>query len=375
MMMTVIAFCLLVPIIGVIALRRGSVLARYYFVAWMSYPLLVGVYVLCMAGIVPTNYDTLNSLRTGSAIQAVLMSFALAYYISELRLKKSSLQTALYDELENEVTQMSKTTRALSKGNYQIRSTAAPDSRLASLAEDFNHLADALESAKSQRERWLSDISHELRTPLTVFKGSLESMKNGIMPVNSVSLQQLIDESSRVNRLVNDLHDLSLLESEEMSFNSENMPLEPIIRGVITRYRGALNAKSISVSIRAESSPLIVYVDVDRLNQVFVNLIVNTLKYTNSPGELSIMLNQVGDKVLIRWMDSEPGVNVEDLVHLFERLYRADASRNRKNGGAGLGLSLSHAIIVKSGGTMMAMPSPLGGIQIDITLPIESHCD
>ncbi len=96
MMVTVIAFCLLLPVVGVVAWRKGSPLAKSYFVAWMSYPLLVGVYVMCMAGIIPTNYDTLNSLRTGSTIQAVLMSFALAYYISELRLKKSSLQVRVF---------------------------------------------------------------------------------------------------------------------------------------------------------------------------------------------------------------------------------------------------------------------------------------
>ena len=374
-MMTVVAFCLLVPVIGVVALKRGSLLARYYFIAWMSYPLLVGVYVLCMAGIIPTNYDTLNSLRTGSAIQAVLMSFALAYYISELRMKKSSLQTALYDELEFEVSQMSTTTRALSRGDYQVRGIVESDSRLASLAEDFNHLADALEDAKFQRERWLSDISHELRTPLTVFKGSLESMQNGIMPVNPESLQALIDESSRINRLVNDLHDLSLLESKEMSLEPDNTLLEPIIRGVISRHRDAFNEKSIAVSIRAEDSTLEAYVDADRINQVFVNLIVNTLKYTNSPGELSIMLNRVGDKILIRWMDSEPGVNVKDLAHLFDRLYRTDTSRNRKSGGAGLGLSLCLARIEKSGGTIVALPSALGGVQIDLTLPQAPESD
>lgn len=371
MMVTVIAFCLLLPVLGVVAWRRGSPLAKSYFVAWMSYPVLVGVYVLCMAGVVPTNYDTLNSLRVGSMIQAVLMSFALAYYISELRLKKSSLQRALYDELENQIDQMSQTTRALSQGKHGVRSSIDPGARLGSLAQDFNSLADALEEAQAQRERWLADISHELRTPLTVFRGSLESMQHGVIPVNATSLQRLIDESNRINRLVDDLHDLSLLESQEMRFHPEMVELNTIIDRVISSHKEELNAKSISVRVTAEALSMWVYVDVDRITQVFINMMANTIKYTDAPGELSILLNQVGDHLLIRWMDSAPGVKAEDLANLFTRLYRADLSRNRKTGGAGLGLSLSRAIITQSGGTISAMPSPLGGVQIDITLPTQ----
>lgn len=369
MIVTIMAFCLLLPILGVIAWRRGSLLAKSYFIAWMSYPILVGVYVLCMSGIIPTTYDTLNSLRTGSTIQAVLMSFALAYYISELRLKKSSLQVALYDELENQIDQISETTKALSQGNYEIRSHIDLNTRLGSLAQDFNTMAEALENAQSQRERWLADISHELRTPLTVFRGSLESMKNGIIPINPESFQHLMDESSRINRLVDDLHDLSLLESQEMRFEPAIININNVIERVLENHKEALNAKSISVSIKTEKKSMPVYADEDRITQVFINLVSNTMKYTDSPGELSIIINQVGDKLLIRWMDSKPGVKEEDTKRLFSRLYRADQSRNRKHGGAGLGLSLSYAIMVNSGGSMTAARSPLGGVQIDLTLP------
>ncbi len=158
-----------------------------------------------------------------------------------------------------------------------------------------------------------------------------------------------------------------------MRFNPEFIEIVPIIERLISSHKEGLNEKSISVSIKAETPSITAYIDIDRMTQVFINLLANTLKYTDSQGELSIMINQVSDKILIRWMDSEPGVKAEDLVHLFTRLYRADPSRNRKNGGAGLGLSLSRAIIVNSGGTMTAMPSPLGGIQIDITLPASGN--
>tara|TARA_R110002072_G_scaffold2280_1_gene18807 strand:+ start:12392 stop:14527 length:2136 start_codon:yes stop_codon:yes gene_type:complete len=373
MMVTVIAFCLLLPILGVVAWRRGSTLAKSYFVAWMSYPVLVGVYVLCMAGIVPTNYDTLNSLRVGSTIQAVLMSFALAYYISELRLKKTSLQRALYDELESQIDQMSQTTRALSQGDYNVRSSIDYDARLGSLAQDFNSLADALEDAQSQRERWLADISHELRTPLTVFRGSLESMQTGVIPVNSTSLQLLIDESNRINRLVDDLHDLSLLESQEMRFHPVMVEINIVIESVISSHSKELASKPIRVSVKAEKPAISVYVDVDRITQVFINLMANTIKYTDTPGELTITINRIKDQVLIRWIDSKPGVKPEDLDKLFTRLYRAESSRNRKTGGAGLGLSLSRAIIIHSGGTITAEPSPLGGVQFNITLPTRGN--
>lgn len=370
MLVTAATFCLLVPVLGIVAWYKGSPLAKSYFIAWLSYPILVLVYVLCMAGILPTNYDTLNSLRVGTTIQAILMSFALAYYISQLRSKQVGLQRALYGELEQQIETLSETAALLSQGNYSTRSTMGPEARLGHLAEGINSLANALEQSQLQRQHWLADISHELRTPLTIFRGSLESMQDGIIPINSESLQPLINEAIRVSRLVDDLHDLSLLESHEMKFHRTNLHLEDLIEAVFVSYDELLKEKQIEASIEIKCSSSLVYADIDRLKQVFVNLMNNTVKYTDSPGKIVVVVARVGRYFLIKWEDSAPGVAPEELCHLFSRLYRAEPSRNRQSGGAGLGLALCHSIIENSGGSIKAHLSSLGGVEIEIHLPI-----
>ena len=360
---------LLVPALGIVAWRQGSPLAKSYFVAWMSYPIIILVYVFSMAGIIPTSYDTLNSLRVGAMIQAILMSFALAYYISQLRVQKSSLNKAYYEGLETQIDKLSQTTMALSLGEYHVRSQIPNNARLGLLANDINALGKALEKSQIQRQHWLADLSHELRTPLTILRGSLESMQDGIFPLDAESLQPLINELIRINRLVDDLHDLSLLESNEIMLYPRKVDVAELINTVIVNDECRLKKRAIKVSVEVKSPHVMVYLDIDRLQQVLVNLMNNTLKYTNSPGTLIITVDQVDNYCLIRWEDSSPGVAPEELSHIFSRLYRSDLSRSRRSSGAGLGLALCYSIIRNSGGNISACSSSLGGIQIEIQLP------
>jgi signal transduction histidine kinase len=369
MMLTVGVSTFLIPIIGITAAFNNSPLAKNFMMAWVVYTLLLSIYILSMLGMIQTNYDMLNTIRFGSALEAILLSFVLAAQMSQLRKEKDDLRRAYSEELELQVQKISEAAMSLSKGHLNVRCDIGENERLGHLSKVFNHFADHLQVSHSERKRWLSDISHELRTPLTVIRGELESMYRGILPVNEEALKRLNDESIHITHLVDDLHDLSLLESKEMLLNCESLQVFDAVLKVVENHQRVLEENDISVNLEAKDKTVSVFVDAVRFQQVLTNLMINTIKYTDTSGQLVINIEAVDGQVTLHWMDSTPGVVEKSLPHLFSRLYRGETSRTRKMGGAGLGLTLCRAIILRLGGTISAKSSTLGGLQIDISIP------
>ena len=264
-------------------------------------------------------------------------------------------------------------TRDLSSGNYKVRIPVDSNDEIGHLSRDFNSLANTLEQNENARRQWIADISHELRTPLTIMRGEIEAMQDGIRQVNPERLNALHNEVMNLNRLIGDLYELSLSDIGALSYHKRDVDAGEIINISLAALSDDFSEKNIKVSIQKDADCKYgLFADPDRLQQLFTNLLTNSLRYTDTGGELRISLGRTKGKLVIGFQDSGPGVDSNDLPRLFERLYRVDSSRNRKTGGAGLGLSICKNIVEAHEGTISAQASPMGGLWINIELPIEA---
>ncbi|MES2624086.1 MAG: ATP-binding protein [Pseudomonadota bacterium] len=264
-------------------------------------------------------------------------------------------------------------TRALASGDYNSRIKVRGSDEISQLAEDFNTLALTLEQNRSARQQWIADISHELRTPLAILQGELEAVQDGIRPLNTDTLDSLHNEVIHLNTLVNDLHELSMSDLGALVYEKEPINIAEIVEQSVDSHRALAIKHNISVDLKIESShpdqEILMFGDEDRLMQLFDNLLQNTFRYTDAGGVLNVIVKENAEHVRIEWFDSAPGVPEADLQHLFDRLYRVEASRNRAKGGSGLGLTICQNIVHAHEGTITASPSPLGGLMLTMIFP------
>jgi two-component system sensor histidine kinase BaeS len=268
------------------------------------------------------------------------------------------------------VARLTEGTRALAQRRFDTRIAVSTGDELGQLAGDFNTMAETLGAFEKRQRLWISDIAHELRTPLAVLRGEIEALQDGVRPWTAESLDSLHAEAGRLQRLVQDLHELSLADAGALTFNRVPLDLRRVLTAALGRFAPRLAQGQLAVGIEGSRGPIILQGDSDRLGQLFGNLLENTLRYTDSPGKLAIHLAPDDGGVRLLWDDSAPGVPDEALERLFERLFRVEVSRDRSAGGAGLGLAICRHIVAAHGGTITAAHSPLGGLRIAMRLPL-----
>jgi two-component system sensor histidine kinase BaeS len=268
------------------------------------------------------------------------------------------------------VRQLAQGTKSLSSFKFSTRIDVRSKDELGQLADDFNQMADTLRKYEELRQQWISDISHELRTPLAILKGEIEALQDGIRPPDQVHLESLHSEVLRISKLVADLHDLSLADSQNLVAQKD--PIKPlaILKKKVAQFSERLDQYHIDVDLSLQDDEaVIVEGDSNRMAQVFTNLLENSIRYTDPPGLLKISENHDTEWLTIYFEDSAPGVSDGALELIFERLYRLDSSRNRNKGGSGLGLAICKQIIEAHGGSIVAEQTGIGGLGIRIKLP------
>ena len=261
--------------------------------------------------------------------------------------------------------------RAFAHRDFKTRIDVTSRDELGNLAGDFNAMAETLEKYEEMRKQWLSDISHELRTPLSVLRGEVEALQDGIRQTNRETLSSLHAEVIHISRIVDDLHELSLADSGALHLKMEPVfPLD-VLKEQFSLFQKNFAEQRITVTENIDHDRPRFLGDRDRLAQLFANLFKNTLRHTDSPGRLNVWHVQEAHQLLLYFEDSEPGVPEESLDKVFDRLYRVDSSRNRSKGGTGLGLAICKNIVESHGGTIIAAPSSLGGLKIEIVFPLD----
>ncbi len=258
----------------------------------------------------------------------------------------------------------------LAAGDYSVRIDADRRDELGELADDFNHLAAALEENQQARRQWGADIAHELRTPLSILRGEIQALQDGVRPLEPAALASLQAECARITSLVEDLYQLSLSDAGALEYKFVPLNLAALLESMVGEYRGAFESAGLTVSLAPlPATPPMVNGDERRLSQLFANLLTNAMRYTDAPGNVQVELASAAGGWRITIDDTPPGVAPHHLPKLFDRLYRVEASRNRNAGGAGLGLAICRNIVGAHKGRIDAGASPLGGLRITIDLP------
>ena len=246
---------------------------------------------------------------------------------------------------------MMKASQRIADGRYDERAGVEGQDELAQLAGRFNQMAEKLEQVEAMRRRLIGDVSHELRTPLTAIKGSMEGLMDGVLPATSETFQEIHAEADRLNRLVDDLQELSRVEAGAYNLDIRSLDVASIAGTVAKRLASQFEAKHISLDLDLTPHLPPVLADEDRAVQVLTNLTGNALQYTPEGGHVTISAVQVNDEVRIGVRDTGAGIPSEHLEHIFDRFYRVDKSRSRRvGGGSGIGLTIARALVEAQGG-------------------------
>ena len=273
--------------------------------------------------------------------------------------------------------------RNLAAGHLDTRIPEQTESEeFSRLIHTFNDMAQQLDSMETSRRQWIGDMAHELRTPLTAMRAEIEAVQDGVRQFDAKTAERLHRQLMRLVQLVGDLR-ASVDSNEVAPAKMETMlPMAQLSEAVASMQTRFDQAK-VSVELNeprewalAANAPR-VHGNAQQLHRVFLNLLENSLRYTDGGGLLRIIASAHRDKahahLLLVFDDTKPGVSEQELPHLFERLYRTESSRQRANGdlgGSGLGLAICRSIVQAHGGQIDAAQSPLGGLRITLTLPL-----
>lgn len=268
------------------------------------------------------------------------------------------------------IQEIARTARELAAGRLAARARAASRDELGQLAADVNQLAQSLEKNEQARRNLMADVSHEFRTPLAVMRAELEAIEDGVRPPGRDSTRSLLAEVATLNKLVGDIHDLAIADLGALSYRRVNVNVTEILRTCCAAFQSRFERQRLVPELRLPDAPLIVFADEGRLAQLFNNLLENSARHTDAGGAVRVSLDAVADEARLLVEDTAPGVPEDLLPHLFERFFRVDASRRRSTGGNGLGLAISRGIVEAHGGTIVAGHSPLGGLRIEVRLPL-----
>jgi len=239
---------------------------------------------------------------------------------------------------------------------------------IGNLVSSFNQTLERLEALFTSQQRLLADVSHELRTPLTVIKGNADLMRR-MKSFDEESLMSINQEAGRLTRLVGGLLLLAQAESGKLALNMNRVELDLLITEVFQEM-SILAGSKVRVRLN-EIDQVYVRGDRDRLKQVFINLVANAIQYTPQGGEVFLSLEKIGEQARVICRDTGPGIPAEDLPHIFERFYRAEKSRTRRETtGFGLGLSIANWIVERHGGRIEVNSQEDKGTTFAIWLPL-----
>lgn len=313
--------------------------------------------------------DLFNNFRaavTEAMILAALASSVVAVLVSLL----------VSRQVVAPVREMMLASQRISEGHYNERVQVSVDvskdelDELSQLALRFNRMAASLEQTEVMRRQLIADVTHELRTPLTAVKGSMEGLIDGVLPADEGTYQQIISEADRLQRLVNDLQELSRVEAGAYELNIHSTRVSDLLAAVEARLGRQFEEKGVSLEIALPNDLPQVLADEDRIGQVLLNLVGNALQYTPPGGKVQVTATAQSGEVYIAVSDSGMGIPAEHLPHLFTRFYRVDKSRSRAGGGSGIGLTIAKYLVEAQGGSIWAQSEGAGrGSTFTFSLP------
>ena len=236
--------------------------------------------------------------------------------------------------------------KRLAKGEVEKRVVVNCNNEIGELAESFNMMAECLEKSDTKRREFISNVSHELRSPITSIKGFIGGILDGVIPRDRENyyLKIVYDEVDRLARLVNDLLDMSAMESGKFNLAITEFDINQVISLCILNLEHKIQEKGLNVKATFHNNRAYVLGDRDRIIQVVTNIIENSIKYSNDDGEIKIDVYSKGEKIYVDIFNSGECIEEKELNKIWDRFYKSDKSRTNKLS-TGLGLPIVRSIL------------------------------
>ncbi|MDR1943947.1 MAG: HAMP domain-containing protein [Synergistaceae bacterium] len=298
--------------------------------------------------------NSLNTILLAIGAFSLLFSFVIGWFLAA--------------RIASPITKAAEIAKRISVGNYDLRFEGETrTTELDNLSSAVNHLSEALEKQESLRKQLTADVAHELRTPLASLASHIETMMEGIWEPTAERLKSCYDEIMRLGKMTADLERLERVESENLKLDKSPVDLREIARAVCDNFAGEIANKDLTLTFEGETSRIIA--DKDRIGGAISNLMSNAVKYTPPGGHINVFVRDSERDGTLTVEDDGIGVSEEEQTLIFERFYRADKSRNRDTGGAGIGLAIVKSVVTAHGGTVTAQSRPEHGSRFIVSLP------
>lgn len=266
--------------------------------------------------------------------------------------------------------EMAVASRLLAKGDYNQRVQVQRNDELGDMSNAFNLMATELAQQAALRRQLMADVAHELRTPLSVLRIDLESMEDGLMEASPENVRSLQSEVSYLSNLVDDLRMLSMADAGDLRFEKSPVELNSLVRDMVERQQFAARDRKINLKSSLLEKEIYVFGDSQRLSQVLVNLLSNAIQHT-PPDNQIFVTTEISDKnAMVKVINYGAWIPGDELERIFDRFYRLDRSRNRNQGGSGLGLSIARSLIEAHGGKIWAESDEGQSTTFTFKLPI-----
>jgi signal transduction histidine kinase len=259
-------------------------------------------------------------------------------------------------------------TRAMARGDYARRVTATSRDEVGELARAFNAMAAELEQVDRMRRDLVANVSHELRTPISALRALLENLIDGVEPVDRSTLETTLRQVERLGALVEQLLELSKLESGAVPLARARIDLRPVVEQVLEESRPQAASRGVGLSLAGDSE-VGLRADEHRLHEVVANLVSNAVRHSPDGGTVSVWIAGDDGRARLEVGDDGPGIPAEEAERVFERFYRSDHARTAAEGGSGLGLAIARWIVELHGGTIRAEPVEPRGCRMVVELP------
>lgn len=250
-------------------------------------------------------------------------------------------------------------------GDYAARVDPLGTGDTRRLARSFNAMAERLQTDEARRRELLADIAHELRTPLSVIRGNVEGMLDGLYPPDATRLRPLLEETTKMARLLEDLQTLSTAEAGALRLHREPVDVAALVEDAIAAFDARAAGRGVGLEARVEPGLDPLEADPVRLGEVVANLLSNAVRHTPRGGTVTVSARREDTRVIVEVVDTGPGIPAEQLPNVFERFVGSSDS-----GGTGLGLAIARRLVEAHGGTIEA-ESDASGTTMRFAIPDE----
>jgi signal transduction histidine kinase len=258
--------------------------------------------------------------------------------------------------------------QAMARGDYSRRVTATSRDEVGDLARAFNSMAGELAAVDRMRRDLVANVSHELRTPIGALRAKLENLVDGVETADRKTLDAMLRQVERLGNLVEQLLDLSRLESGAVPLERSTFQAAPLLDGVVEEWRTRAEIRDVRIVSAAEPDGLELDGDAERLRQVLANLVANAVRHSPRGGKVLVRACREDGHAVLEVVDEGPGIPPGEAERVFERFYRSDQARSSEEGGSGLGLAIARWIVELHGGTIKAEDADPHGCRIVVRL-------